>query len=66
MVGEGQAGGKLVEASPVLKAPPGLCSSHVETPGGRLQEAAREAWGWVRAQPRITLDPLVHVSGEPV
>ena len=43
-----------------------LCSSHVEMPGWRLQEAAREAWGLVRAQPRITLDPLVHVSGEPV
>lgn len=52
-----------MEVSPVLKVLPGLCSSRFEMPGGRLQEAAREAWALVRAQPRITVDPLVHVSG---
>ena len=38
-----------MEVSPVLKVSPGLCSSHVEMPGWRLQEAAREVWGLVRA-----------------
>lgn len=68
--------------SPVLNVwVGGLCSSHVEMPGGRLQEEAGrpEAWcpggrlqekpGGLRlgaAEQRVTVDALVHVSEEPV
>ena len=52
--------------SPVLNVwVGGLCSSHVEMPGGRLQEKP----GGLRlgaAEQRVTVDALVHVSGEPV